>query len=159
MKSNSNTLGIFLLYFVSHTILRSESIASFQKCNSYSFDQCLINGKDVIEEVHNTSPDQCQFFCSNIYKDSCSFFMLKEDSLDCLLFNITLNSFLMDCEKIGGPLQPSIQECIETNDPCEVINFLTFLITGSENLLLIKHQKMKFTCKKWKAEKFFSELC
>ena len=78
----------------------------------------------MIEEVHNTSPDQCQFFCANIYKDSCSFFMLKEDSLDCLLFNITLNSFLMDCEKIGGPLQPSIQECIENVIQTNVSNYI-----------------------------------
>ena len=123
MKLNPSICGILLLCFISHAVRVKESIVSFQKCNSYSFDQCLINGKDVIEEVHNTSPDQCQFFCSNIYKGSCSFFMLKEDSHDCLLFNITLNSFLLNCEEIGGPLEPSIQECIEMNDPCEVINF------------------------------------
>ena len=109
-----------ILFLFNHNqALKSSSITN--ACNIYSFDQCLINGKDVIEEVHDTSPEQCQFFCSNIYRDSCSFFMLKEDSHDCLLFNITFNSFLTNCEKVGGPLEPSIQECIDLNDPCKVI--------------------------------------
>ena len=116
------SLEIVVLLHLKHVLTSSEITA----CNFYSFDQCLINGRDIIEEVHDASPEQCQFFCSNIYKDSCSFFMLKEDSHDCLLFNITLNSFLTSCEEVGGPIYPTVEECIETHDQCKVM-ILKFL--------------------------------
>ena len=111
-------LKVFILFSYPRHGVTSTEIS--KTCNLYGFDQCLINGRDIIEEVHDTSPEQCQFFCSNIYKDSCSFFILKEDSYDCLLFNVTLDSFLTSCKVVGGPTYPSVQECIETQDPCKV---------------------------------------
>ena len=121
---NSFLLLLLITWNVSHCIHTGNAIFTIEllqkPCNTYTFDHCVINGHYLIEEVHDISINECQYFCSQIYRERCSFFIFKEDSADCLLFNETWHQFLDTCQMVGGPMETTIQECAEIEDPCKI---------------------------------------
>ena len=91
-----------------------------EKCNSFTFGQCKIQEDDVIEVIEQITPAGCQQFCQLVYPESCSYFVFREHFNECLLLNKTLKQFLHTCKKIGGPIEPTIQECLDLHDTCKV---------------------------------------
>ena len=116
-------LLMFYGILTSHISIHSASILSFdplEKCNSFTFGQCKVHEDDVIEVIDEITPTGCQEFCQLVYPESCSYFVFREHFNECLLLNKTLKHFLHTCKKIGGPIEPTTQECLDLQDQCKV---------------------------------------
>jgi hypothetical protein len=117
-----------------------------EKCNSFTFGQCKIHEDDLIEVIEQITPTGCQEFCQLVYPERCSYFVFRENFNECLLLNKTLKHFLHTCKKIGGPIDPTAQECLDLQDPCKVcIQNCTHSFTWGIYFLILNHFPKQIT--------------
>ena len=91
-------------------------------CNDFTIDKCHIEPGGLLETVKDISIDNCQFYCNIIYKDLCTFFIYDRKEVLCQLIQEPFDNYVQSCSKYGGPKNPTISECYDSNDGCKVIN-------------------------------------
>ena len=98
-------------------------------CNEYTFMNCNPE-QDLIKAVFITETiEQCQETCNDSkYKDECEFFIFNngKEKWNCMLVTQTFEDYLEQCNVIGGPREPSISQCLESDDFCKVSNLIFF---------------------------------
>ena len=106
--------------------------ATAHPCSGFTADQCAIDDDALIQTIMHISKEQCQMFCHVVYEGDCTFFIYEmgiyyqqSQQTKCELINEPLEEFLISCEKIGGPGNPSISTCAESEDQCKVSWHLT----------------------------------
>jgi len=75
-------------------------------CTDYLVDQCFHPSQDSpqVEVLHNVTMDDCQFFCNEIYKDNCTFFISDKRQNLCEIWTIAAGDYEKDCVKHEGPV-------------------------------------------------------
>ena len=80
-------------------------------CGRYTREGCLErNDSFVIDELFYADPIDCQHLCSGVFSDNCQSFQFDWDSGRCHLYSTPMVD-VADCQDIGGPDDPSLQEC------------------------------------------------
>ena len=76
--------------------------------------------------VNPTGLDEtlCQKYCSQIYPETCEFFVYDRTERLCQLFDYNAYNFTSSCNKVGGSRSPDISDCMTqdeiNDDPCIV---------------------------------------
>ena len=89
-------------------------------CHDFTIDKCHIDPDGLLETVKDISIENCQFYCNIIYKDLCTFFIYDRKQVLCELIQEPFENYVQSCSKYGGPKDPSISECYDSNDKCKV---------------------------------------
>lgn len=100
---------------------RSLSIrtGSLEGCGMQTMDKCYgtipLDGStpsNLVEEIGEIQSIQiCQWFCKEIYTANCTWFLYDRTTMDCKLFEGSLDDFQNDCSEIGYARDPSISDC------------------------------------------------
>ena len=99
-------------------------------CNDFTIDKCRIDPGSLLETVKDISDVNCQFYCNVIYEGRCTFFIYDRREVLCELVNEPFENYINTCGKFGGPSNPSMSECSDSDDKCKVI---------MNNVKVIKH--------------------
>ena len=122
-----------ILFFIGISVIVSPGNASElgsidHPCNEYTFMNCDPD-QNLIKAVFSTETiEQCQEICNDSkYNKDCEFFIFnnEKEKWNCLLVTQTLQDYLEQCNELGGPREPTISQCLESDDACKVSN-LTF---------------------------------
>ena len=99
-----------------------------ETCKDFIVDQCITSNNStdmVLEVLHKTGVEDCQMFCNLIYAGSCKFFIYDSKQDLCELWKVPMEDYQQTCTKVGGPVQPTIDNCKAQaqQDPCLVSLF------------------------------------
>ena len=96
-------------------------------CNDYTFANC--NPEQGFDVFASETIEQCQEKCSDsTNKEECRFFVFSSEQpkWNCMLVNQPMQDYLDQCNVIGGPREPSISQCLESDDMCKVSDSIIF---------------------------------
>ena len=80
-------------------------------CMGFSYDNCVFpTDQSLIEQVHQTDLDNCQFLCSVIYTGTCLEFIYDKGQLTCSLYSVPFDPSTQ-CQRAGGPKSVSRVDC------------------------------------------------
>ena len=94
------------------------------KGGSEMVDQCFHPSQDSpqVEVLHNVTMDDCQFFCNEIYKENCTFFISDKRQNLCEIWTIAAKDYEKDCVKHEGPVgkEGDLAICKDNTKDCNV---------------------------------------
>ncbi|TRY61963.1 hypothetical protein TCAL_12125, partial [Tigriopus californicus] len=86
-------------------------------CQDFTINNCNLEGSDVV--IKDVSEARCQSYCNSYFDTICSYFIYDRFLKLCQLYDNEITSeFLASCQKIGGPKDPLISSCINSQDVC-----------------------------------------
>ena len=98
-------------------------VSSVGTCKDFAYDECQEVKDSTIEAIHNVTVEDCQFFCSTIYKDACKYFYHDNKQNLCSLLSTDGDELWQSCNKFSGPKEPKVDACITEgaeHTPCWV---------------------------------------
>ena len=127
MVSSFTSIGVKILLLLqfaysSHFVgIKDASFtASDHPCAGFTLTNCPTDEDAIIDTIHGISEEDCQFFCNEIYTGDCKFFIYDRFDYECQMIQEPFEHFSDSCEKVGGPVEPSLSVCMESDDPCKV---------------------------------------
>ena len=89
----------------------------------------VIFSKDVrgIESAH-----VCQWYCREIYRNKCNWFLYDKKTKDCKLFEGSLMELFDDCRENSYAIDPDFEQCqavysLDSEYACEVVTLIHFI--------------------------------
>merc|ERR1712064_199372 len=77
--------------------------------------------------------EDCQEgFCNGLYQGECTYYVYEPETKSCKLFKDDMTTLFETCNTIGGPKEPEVDDCNDSEDPCQM--FLDGECTYSEEL-------------------------
>ena len=95
-------------------------------CRDLILDGCSANGSisDPVVTVENIDMESCISLCDHITEPNCKSFVYNKASSACELYDITIDSYIYDCNFYGSG-QDTFHNCLKNDtkhpDPCKVM--------------------------------------
>jgi len=91
-------------------------------CGEFTLSDC--EGGEQIDESTEKDAVACQIQCHEAYEDDCEYYEF-EAAADvseglCYLYRNSFKELYKSCNVIGGPRDPTVNNCTESNDACNM---------------------------------------
>jgi len=106
---------------------------SASDCQDFTMSSCTYDKNSIIKDTSTSNEEDCQEgFCNGLYQGECTYYVYEPETKSCKLFKDDMTTLFETCNTIGGPKEPEVDDCNDSEDPCKM--FLDGECTYSEEL-------------------------